>query len=61
MYYIDVLVPFAAGLLFFLYPDIVVSAKATERERKKKRLKIAGITLVVLAAIYLLIRLFNKA
>ncbi len=59
MTYIDVLIPFFAGLLMLVFPQLFVKKTSSEGELAEKRAKfrILGSVLVGVALLYLLLKL----
>ena len=55
--YSDILIPFVVGILFFFFPDIVIKNKDAGFERRRRTLKIVGISLMAVAIVYFIIKL----
>ena len=56
MSYIDVLIPLIAGLLFASNPELLVRDTVPDFMAKRKRIRIAGLLLIGIAALYAVIR-----
>lgn len=59
MSYIDVMIPGVAGLLLLLSPQLFLARQSTHDQSKIRMLRISGITLTLVAVLYLAIMLFR--
>lgn len=60
MSYIDIFIPLGAGIVCLLFPDILIQKQDATYEKKKSLFKKGGFVLIGVAAIYLLILLFES-
>lgn len=59
--YIDVIIFFVGGILFFLFPEKIIRKDGTEEDRRKriKVIKICGAGAVVISILMLVLRFFT--
>ncbi|MGN6646412.1 MAG: hypothetical protein ACTHJT_07775 [Cytophaga sp.] len=60
MSYIDIFIPFSAGIILFLFPDILIKKQDAEYEKKKSIFKKGGMVLLGVSALYLLVLLLSS-
>ncbi len=59
MSFIDVFIPLVAGILLITSPQLFTKSQGETFDRTKKKLRIAGIVLVCVAALYLIMNVLN--
>lgn len=60
MSYIDILIPFVAGLFFILSPESMINPVDTSFEKKKSRFRTGGFILIGVAVLYSIIKVFGS-
>jgi hypothetical protein len=60
MSYIDVFIPFLAGVVLLAFPDILVQKQDASYHKKKSLFKKGGIVLLGVSIIYVVVLLFSS-
>lgn len=60
MSYIDIFIPFFAGIILLAFPDIIIQKQDASYHKKRSLFKKAGLVLLGVSIIYVLVLLFSS-